>query len=86
MPRLFHIYAKTTPTHLYANIPTNPPSLRHLHSPTERHRMVAQSEGHADISGEELHEILREIDTNMNGQVELDEYLQVGGAEYVLCH
>lgn len=30
-----------------------------------------------DVSGEELHEILREIDTNMNGQVELDEYLQV---------
>lgn len=25
-----------------------------------------------------MHEILREIDTNMNGQVELDEYLQVG--------
>lgn len=36
-----------------------------------------QSFGDADISGEELHEILREIDTNMNGQVELDEYLQV---------
>ena len=30
-----------------------------------------------EVSGEELHEILREIDTNMNGQVELDEYLQV---------
>lgn len=29
------------------------------------------------MSGEELHDILREIDTNMNGQVELDEYLQV---------
>lgn len=29
------------------------------------------------MTGEELHEILREIDTNMNGQVELDEYLQV---------
>lgn len=37
-----------------------------------------KSFGEADISGEELHEILREIDTNMNGQVELDEYLQVG--------
>lgn len=37
-----------------------------------------QSDGEADISGEELHEILKEIDTNMNGQVELDEYLQVG--------
>jgi len=30
-----------------------------------------------DVSGEVLHEILKEIDTNMNGQVELDEYLQV---------
>lgn len=30
-----------------------------------------------NVSGEELHEILREIDTNMNGQIELDEYLQV---------
>jgi hypothetical protein len=29
------------------------------------------------VTGEELHEILKEIDTNMNGQVELDEYLQV---------
>uniref|UniRef100_A0A6B2E8E4 Glycerol-3-phosphate dehydrogenase n=1 Tax=Phlebotomus kandelakii TaxID=1109342 RepID=A0A6B2E8E4_9DIPT len=36
--------------------------------------------GEADISGEELHEILREIDTNMNGQVELDEYLQMMSA------
>lgn len=33
--------------------------------------------GDQEVSGEELHEILREIDTNMNGQVELDEYLQV---------
>lgn len=30
-----------------------------------------------ELSGEQLHEILKEIDTNMNGQVELDEYLQV---------
>lgn len=36
--------------------------------------------GEADVSGEELHEILREIDTNMNGQVELDEYLQMMSA------
>ena len=36
-----------------------------------------QAFGDAEVSGEELHEILREIDTNMNGQVELDEYLQV---------
>lgn len=36
-----------------------------------------QAYGDAEVSGEQLHEILREIDTNMNGQVELDEYLQV---------
>lgn len=42
------------------------------------HSAKKQSDGEADISGEELHEILKEIDTNMNGQVELDEYLQVG--------
>lgn len=36
-----------------------------------------QAFGDAEVSGEELHDILREIDTNMNGQVELDEYLQV---------
>lgn len=38
---------------------------------------IAQLFGDKDVPGEELHEILREIDTNMNGQVELDEYLQV---------
>lgn len=37
-----------------------------------------------EVSGEELHEILREIDTNMNGQVELDEYLQVNDLQYFL--
>ncbi|KAG8267401.1 glycerol-3-phosphate dehydrogenase [Homalodisca vitripennis] len=36
--------------------------------------------GEADVPGEELHEILKEIDTNMNGQVELDEYLQMMSA------
>ena len=30
-----------------------------------------------NIKGEDLHAILDEIDTNQNGQVELDEYLQV---------
>lgn len=30
-----------------------------------------------NISGTELHSILSEIDTNNNGQVELEEYLQV---------
>ncbi|XP_022169069.1 glycerol-3-phosphate dehydrogenase, mitochondrial isoform X2 [Myzus persicae] len=30
-----------------------------------------------NVTGDELHEILKEIDTNMNGQVELDEYLQM---------
>lgn len=39
--------------------------------------MPMQLFGDKDVPGEELHEILREIDTNMNGQVELDEYLQV---------
>jgi hypothetical protein len=39
-----------------------------------------------DVSGEELHEILREIDTNMNGQVELDEYLQVRSASLQQLH
>ncbi|XP_001599125.1 glycerol-3-phosphate dehydrogenase, mitochondrial isoform X1 [Nasonia vitripennis] len=36
--------------------------------------------GDKDVPGEELHEILKEIDTNMNGQVELDEYLQMMSA------
>lgn len=36
-----------------------------------------------NVTGEELHEILREIDTNMNGQVELDEYLQVCVVKYI---
>lgn len=43
-----------------------------------------QAFGEADVAGEELHEILREIDTNMNGQVELDEYLQVGAAAFYM--
>ncbi|KAK6622699.1 glycerol-3-phosphate dehydrogenase [Polyplax serrata] len=33
-----------------------------------------------NISRDELHEILNEIDTNMNGQIELDEYLQMMSA------
>jgi Ca2+-binding EF-hand superfamily protein len=37
-----------------------------------------------EVSGEELHEMLREIDTNMNGQVELDEYLQVNDSQLSL--
>ncbi|CAB0038359.1 unnamed protein product [Trichogramma brassicae] len=36
--------------------------------------------GDKDVPGDELHEILKEIDTNMNGQVELDEYLQMMSA------
>lgn len=43
-------------------------------------RRALKSFGEADVSGEQLHEILREIDTNMNGQVELDEYLQMMSA------
>lgn len=38
--------------------------------------MFKQNAGE-NVTGDELHEILKEIDTNMNGQVELDEYLQV---------
>lgn len=38
---------------------------------------LLQNFGEEAIRGDELHDILREIDTNMNGQVELDEYLQV---------
>jgi glycerol-3-phosphate dehydrogenase len=30
-----------------------------------------------NVPGDVLHDILREIDTNRNGQVELDEYLMV---------
>ena len=37
-----------------------------------------------DISGDELHSILSEIDTNQNGQVELDEYLQVSIKRFFL--
>ena len=29
------------------------------------------------IPGQQIHELLNELDTNRNGQVELDEYLQV---------
>ena len=29
------------------------------------------------VSGNVLHEIMREIDTNRNGQVEVEEYLQM---------
>ncbi|XP_073847461.1 glycerophosphate oxidase 1 [Musca autumnalis] len=43
-------------------------------------RRALKNFGDGDISGEQLHEILREIDTNMNGQVELDEYLQMMSA------
>uniref|UniRef100_U5EWV1 Glycerol-3-phosphate dehydrogenase n=1 Tax=Corethrella appendiculata TaxID=1370023 RepID=U5EWV1_9DIPT len=43
-------------------------------------RRALKTFGDGDVSGEELHEILREIDTNMNGQVELDEYLQMMSA------
>ncbi|XP_058447444.1 glycerol-3-phosphate dehydrogenase, mitochondrial isoform X1 [Malaya genurostris] len=43
-------------------------------------KRAMKSFGDAEVSGEELHEILREIDSNMNGQVELDEYLQMMSA------
>lgn len=75
--------APSTPAHIRITLlhrSTEPPSS--IHRTQHQHKTTtttAQSFGEADISGEELHEILREIDTNMNGQVELDEYLQVGG-------
>jgi hypothetical protein len=37
-----------------------------------------------DISGEEIHELLNELDTNHNGQVEVEEYLQVSPAFWTL--
>ncbi|KAL3281271.1 hypothetical protein HHI36_004484 [Cryptolaemus montrouzieri] len=42
-------------------------------------RSLKQS-GEENVTGEQLHDILKEIDTNMNGQVELDEYLQMMSA------
>ncbi|KAJ8983687.1 hypothetical protein NQ317_003476 [Molorchus minor] len=43
-------------------------------------RRSLKQHGEKDVPSEELHEILKEIDTNMNGQVELDEYLQMMSA------
>ncbi|KAK9510688.1 hypothetical protein O3M35_005424 [Rhynocoris fuscipes] len=43
-------------------------------------RRSLKSFGETEVTGEQLHEILKEIDTNMNGQVELDEYLQMMSA------
>ncbi|CAG9854732.1 unnamed protein product [Phyllotreta striolata] len=43
-------------------------------------RRSLKDSGEKEVSGEELHDILKEIDTNMNGQVELDEYLQMMSA------
>ncbi|XP_047469903.1 glycerol-3-phosphate dehydrogenase, mitochondrial-like isoform X2 [Penaeus chinensis] len=42
-------------------------------------RMSLKARGQ-DVPGETLHEILKEIDLNLNGQVELDEYLQMMAA------
>ena len=41
-----------------------------------KHAVIFQQLGR-HISGKVLREIITEIDTNNNGQVELDEYLQV---------
>ena len=38
--------------------------------------LIFQKQGEG-ITGEQVHELLNELDTNRNGQVELDEYLQV---------
>ena len=37
------------------------------------------------MSGEEIHELLNELDTNHNGQVEVEEYLQVSLFFWTLC-
>jgi len=42
-----------------------------------RKSLQKQGEG---ITGEQVHELLNELDTNRNGQVELDEYLQMMSA------
>ncbi|XP_030750431.1 glycerol-3-phosphate dehydrogenase, mitochondrial isoform X1 [Sitophilus oryzae] len=43
-------------------------------------RRSLKQHGEKEVPGDQLHDILREIDTNMNGQVELDEYLQMMSA------
>lgn len=42
-------------------------------------RILMRKDGE-DVSGDELHSILSEIDTNQNGQIELEEYLQLMSA------
>jgi len=42
----------------------------------------SQNQGE-DVPGEVLHEILKEIDTNRNGQVEIEEYLAVKKPLYI---
>lgn len=38
-----------------------------------------------DVPGEVLHSILKELDTNRNGQVEIEEYLAVRN-DFFYCH
>lgn len=45
--------------------------------------LIFQKQGEG-ITGEQVHELLNELDTNRNGQVELDEYLQVRPENVVL--
>jgi len=33
-----------------------------------------------EVSGQEIHELLNELDTNNKGQVEVEEYLQVSAS------
>ena len=40
-----------------------------------------QAQGGEKVTGEQIHEVLKEIDTNHNGQVEVEEYLQVKTAK-----
>ena len=44
-----------------------------------------QAQGGEKVTGEQIHEVLNEIDTNHNGQVEVEEYLQVRQSQEKTC-
>ena len=44
-----------------------------------------QAQGGEKVTGEQIHEVLKEIDTNHNGQVEVEEYLQVRQSQEETC-
>ena len=55
-----------------------------LHTTLHFFLRIPFQKSNGSIKGEDLHAILDEIDTNRNGQVELDEYLQVSN-NFLLC-